>query len=237
VTPSSVLILCGGRGRRLGARANQLPKVLAPVNGRPILSHVVEQFTGQGFRSFVLATGHLSEKVEDYVRSELGGYTVTVSNAGADASMLRRVHAAREHLDREVIVAYGDTYIDLDYRRLLDEHVRGGCPMTLVTGKIRNPFGVVSVDQDGNVTSFVEKPVYDYYIGCFAFRRELLDSIEQDLLDRPDGEGLVTLFQRLGGEGKLRAFSHQGLQLTFNTEEQLDAASNLLKEYFTMREK
>ncbi|HMF07850.1 MAG TPA: sugar phosphate nucleotidyltransferase [Thermoanaerobaculia bacterium] len=237
MTAGSVLILCGGRGRRLGPRSNDMPKVLAPVNGRPILSHVVEQFAGQGFRTFVLATGHLSEKVEDFVRSELEGYAVTVSNAGVDASMLRRIHAAGPLLDRQVIVGYGDTYIELDYRRLLAEHEGSGFPMTLVTGRIRNPFGVVTVDGGGRVTAFVEKPVYDYYIGSFAFRRDLLESIGEDLLERPDGEGLVALFQRLGSQGKLRAFPHEGLQLTFNTEEQLDAASTLLKEYFTMREK
>lgn len=237
MTSASVLILCGGRGRRLGPLSEHTPKVLAPVNGRPILSHVVEQFTGHGFESFVLATGHLSEKVEDFARSSLGGYSVAISNAGAEASMLRRIHTAQPYLADEVIVGYGDTYIDMDYRKLLEEHVRGSCPVTLVTGKIRNPFGVVTLGRSRKVTSFVEKPVYDYYIGCFVFRRSVLDSVGEDLLSRPDGEGLVSLFESLALEGKLAAFPHEGLQLTFNTEEQLSAASALMREYFTMREK
>lgn len=237
MTAASVLILCGGRGRRLGPLSEHTPKVLAPVNGRPILSHVVEQFTGQGFESFVLATGHLSEKVEEFARSSLAGCSVAISNAGAEVSMLKRIHAARPHLAEEVIVGYGDTYIGMDYRRLLEEHVRGGCPVTIVTGKIRNPFGVVTIGELGRVTSFVEKPVHDYYIGCFVFHRGLLESVGEDLLARPDGEGLVALFERLAREGDLAAFPHEGLQLTFNTEEQLSAVSTLLKEYFTMREK
>ena len=237
MTSASVLILCGGRGRRLGPLAEHMPKVLAPVNGRPILSHVVEQFKGHGFESFVLATGHLSEKVEDFARSSLAGCSVSISNAGAEASMLKRIHTARPYLADEVIVGYGDTYIDMDYRNFLEAHVRGGCPVTLVTGKIRNPFGVVTLGPSGKVTSFVEKPVYDYYIGCFAFRRGLLDSVGEDLLARPDGEGLVSLFENLARSGELAAFPHEGLQLTFNTEEQLSAASALLREYFTMREK
>jgi glucose-1-phosphate cytidylyltransferase len=235
--PVAVLILCGGRGRRLGVRSEHTPKVLAPVDGRPILSFVVERFMEQGFNSFVLATGHLSEKVENFARSNLTGCSVVISNEGADASMLRRLYAARTHLADDVIVGYGDTYIDMDYRGLLEEHVRGDCPITLVTGRIRNPFGVVTIGTAGKVTSFVEKPVHDYYIGCFAFRRTLLESLDHDLLSRPDGEGLVALFDRLAREGQLAAFRHEGLQLTFNTEEQLDAASALLKEYFTMREK
>lgn len=237
MTAATVLVLCGGRGRRFGARSEHTPKVLAPVNGRPILSSVVEQFAGQGFRNFVLATGHLSESVEAFVRSELSQYSIAVSNAGPDASMLRRLHAARACLDRDVIVGYGDTFIDIDYARLLQEHVEGGRLVTLVTGKIRNPFGVVTIRGDGTVASFVEKPVHDCYIGCFVLQRDLLDAIEEDLLEKPDGEGLVTFFQRLAAQGRLHAFSHEGLQLTFNTEEQLNAASALLREYFTVRER
>lgn len=237
MTPVAILILCGGRGRRLGSFSEHTPKVLAPLNGRPILSHVVEQFKKQGFHSFVLATGHLSEKIEDFARSSLTGCSVTISDEGPDASMLRRIHAACPHLADDVIVGYGDTYIDMDYRRLLEEHERRGCAVTLVTGKIRNPFGVVTIGESGRVASFVEKPVYDYYIGCFVFRRSLMESVGEDLLARPDGEGLVALFERLARDGNLTAFRHEGLQLTFNTEEQLDAASALLEEYFTMREK
>ena len=237
MTAATVLVLCGGRGRRFGARSEHTPKVLAPVNGRPILSSVVEQFAGQGFSNFVLATGHLSESVEAFVRSELGQYSIAVSNAGPDASMLRRLHAARACLDRDVIVGYGDTFIDIDYARLLREHVEGGRPVTLVTGKIRNPFGVVTIRGDGTVASFVEKPVHDCYIGCFVLQRDLLDSIGEDLLEKPDGEGLVAFFQGLAAQGRLHAFSHEGLQLTFNTEEQLNAASALLREYFTVRER
>ena len=236
MTAATVLVLCGGRGRRLGARSDHTPKVLAPVNGRPILSRVIDQFAAQGFRNFVLATGHLSETVEAFVRSELSQHSIAVSNAGPDASMLRRLHTARAHLDRDVIVGYGDTFIDLDYGRLLQEHVERGRPVTLVTGKIRNPFGVVTVRDDGSIASFVEKPVHDCYVGCFVLQRDLLNSLEEELLEKPDGDGLVALFQRLAARGGLHAFSHEGLQLTFNTEEQLDAASALLREYFTIRE-
>src|SRR5262249_61565252 len=95
-------------------------RVWALVNGRPNLSHVVEQFTSQGFRKFVLATGYLSERVEDFARSELRSCSVSISNAGPDASMLRRIQEAKSYLDPEVVVAYGDTFIDLGFRSLLD---------------------------------------------------------------------------------------------------------------------
>lgn len=231
----SVFILCGGKGTRL-RRSGHTPKVLAPVHGRPILFHVTQHFYSQGVREFILGTGYLSEKVEAFVREEMNPADFTISNAGADASMLERLYHARSYFKETVIVAYGDTFIDFQYKDLIEQHRGSGCPMTILTGQIRNPFGVVQIGDQNRVTSFVEKPVCDYYIGCLAFSRILLDRITSSLLQLPDGEGLVALFNLLAQRGELQAFRHKGLQITFNTEEELQAADQVLKDYFTVRE-
>jgi hypothetical protein len=85
----------------------------------------------------------------------------------------------------------------------------------------------------------VEKPLHDYYIGCFAFNRDALDAIPADLLNLPDGQGLVLWFQDLASQSLLGAYRHKGFQVTFNTEsERLNADQHLknYSSYYTVNE-
>jgi NDP-sugar pyrophosphorylase family protein len=233
---SSILILCGGRGSRLESRTAHTPKALVEVDGQPMLHHIVRQFKNQGFSRFVLATGYLSDKIETYARECLSDLDVQISNAGEAAGMLKRIHHAAPLLGERTIVAYGDTFVDIDYRALVKAHTEGAQPMTVVTGKIQNPFGIVQIGADRRVLSFEEKPVFDYYIGCLVFEARLTKLMTPDLLSENDGRGLVRLFQSLAKDRQLHAFPHDGLQITFNTEPELQNAQKALRKFHTLRE-
>src|SRR5688572_27833175 len=61
-----VLILCGGRGSRLNG---ERPKPLIEIGGQPIVWHVVSIYAAQGFRDFLLLTGHQGTAVEAWARA------------------------------------------------------------------------------------------------------------------------------------------------------------------------
>lgn len=237
LSDASVLILCGGKGRRLGNQSQLIPKVLMPVKGRPMLAHILDYLQNQGFEEFTLGTGHLSAAIESYMHKEQPAVKAQISNAGDEAGMLKRIHHARAHYKQHVVVVYGDTLVDLDYSDLVARHVETKAPATIVLGKIQNPFGVVTLDEaTPKVKSFVEKPVFNYYIGCFIFNSRILDFIPAEVLNMPDGQGLVTWFQRLIRAGELHAYQHEGLQVTFNSVRELHDAEKALSEYYTLEE-
>ena len=62
------LILAGGSGTRSSSTVKDVPKVMAPVAGRPFLSYIIDQLKGQGFIHICLAVGHLSKIVSEYFK-------------------------------------------------------------------------------------------------------------------------------------------------------------------------
>ena len=231
-----VAILCGGRGRRLGKRTESIPKALVPLNGRPILDYVLAFYRSKGFSQFVLCVGYKAEQVVAHYVTAPEGEMIQFSNVGEDASMLERIWALRDVVTDRLIVSYCDTFIDLDLERLLQTHLGNKAVATIVTAEIRNPFGLVTADSQGWVTSFVEKPMLNYYIGSFVIEKSAFESITPDMLAQPDGEGLVNLFCLLSEQQRLGAFAHTGTQITFNTESERRRAEEDLGRFYTFKE-
>ena len=60
------IILAGGLGTRLSAAVPDLPKPMAPVNGRPFLEHQLEYWAGQGVTRFILSVGYKHESISGH---------------------------------------------------------------------------------------------------------------------------------------------------------------------------
>lgn len=231
--PCEKLILCGGKGTRLGDLGARIPKALAPLRGKPILLHKLEQCVAQGMHDIILAIGYRGDQITAACdQSSVDGRFV-YSDSGEDASMLRRIYDARRHFGEQVIVSYGDSLANLDYGDLLAFHRTQESLLTLVTAPIQSPFGLVSSDEQGQVTGLEEKPVLQYYIGTFVVERQAFDYLPRDLIDWEDGTGLIAFFKILMAVGQLHNYRHDGLDITFNTVEELDAANDGFLKFHT----
>lgn len=63
------IILAGGFGTRLKSVVSEVPKPMAPVNGRPFLSYVLDSLNKQGFQKVVLAVGYQKECIMDFYKN------------------------------------------------------------------------------------------------------------------------------------------------------------------------
>ena len=231
-----VVILCGGRGVRLRPTTDLVPKVLVKLHGRPILEYIINFYKSRGFSRFILCVGYKGDKVREHYKVVPEGISIDFSDAGEKASMLERIGLLKDQVEESFFVSYGDTLMDLDVNAMYDFHKIKQAIATIVSAKIRNPFGLVSYDDQGWVTSFVEKPLMDYYIGSFLIERSALLDINKDMLDKPDGDGLVDFFLSLMSDKRLAVFEHKGAKITFNTEQERQEAEENLVHFYTFSE-
>jgi glucose-1-phosphate cytidylyltransferase len=229
------VILCGGRGTRLREYTDVLPKVLVEVGGYPILWHIMKGYSHCGFRDFVLALGHLGERVKEYfdlefrscelatlrgsqgMRDRLADdddWSIIFADTGIDTNTGGRLRRLQHLIDGPTFFAtYGDGVADVDQRRLLEFHRSHNRIATVTVVRPRLGFGVVELDGGDRVARFREKPRLDSWIngGFFVFDRRVFDYIDEDsVLEREPME-------RLAADGELIAYRHEGFWACMDT--------------------
>src|SRR5262245_61554844 len=61
-----VVILCGGQGTRIRDVADDVPKPIVSIAGRPILWHIMKGYAKHGLRDFVLCLGYKGWAIKRY---------------------------------------------------------------------------------------------------------------------------------------------------------------------------
>ena len=112
-----VCVLAGGRGVRLGAHVDLVPKPLVPVAGAPFLHHQLRLLRREGARRAVLCVGYLGDRIREAVGDGSAfGLEVAYSDDGerliGTAGAVRR---ALPLLGPRFLVLYGDTYLRIDH--------------------------------------------------------------------------------------------------------------------------
>ena len=98
--PVQAVILCGGLGTRLQPYVNNIPKPMIDCNGKPFLWYLLQQLYEQGIDEFILLTGYLAEKIEDYFNDGSSwGWKIHYSKGPIEWETGKRIWEARTKLD------------------------------------------------------------------------------------------------------------------------------------------
>jgi len=209
-----VVILCGGKGTRMGSLSREVPKPLLEVGGRPILWHVMQIYASQGFCRFILCLGYKGNLVRAYAKKHLPrDWEVTCVDTGVNTPKSRRLAAVRRLVGGpEFLLAYGDDVADIDLDKLLTFHRKNAAVATITAVRMRSIFGVVDLDRKGRVRGFREKPLLDTWMnaGFMVMNTEIFNYLGA-------GELEDVVFTRLAAQGKICAYRHSGNWKTMNT--------------------
>jgi len=164
------LILAAGKGTRLQDLTRNCPKPMLPLNGIPLLAHVVSWLREYGITEIAMNLHHCPDVITDYFGDgERWGVAITYSY---EPTLLGTAGAAKRleaFLDQPFVVAYGDVYTNLNLGHLMQAHHQhqdqeGAPPLaTLALYRVPNPTecGLVELDRHGQIQRFVEKPPAD----------------------------------------------------------------------------
>lgn len=153
-------ILAGGLGTRLRSAVADRPKVLAPVQGRPFLAHVLERLAAASVCRAVLLTGYLSEQVRDVLGDSCAGVRLVYSAEPEPLGTAGAVRHALPHLAAPtVLLLNGDSCCDVSLAAFRSFHRRHLAEASLVLARVPDVsrFGRVETGPGGLVRCFEEK--------------------------------------------------------------------------------
>ena len=245
-----VVILAGGYGTRISEESQYKPKPMIEIGGKPILWHIMKEYSAHGFNEFVICAGYkqhvIKEWFADYYlhNSDItfdfsnGGemtvhnnvsepWKVTVVDTGLNTMTGGRIKRIQPYIGNEdFLMTYGDGVADVDITKLVEFHKSHGKIATLTAVHVDQRFGVLDINKgDLSVTAFREKSQADgsrINAGYMVLKPAIFDFIDGD----------NTIFEqeplRKASElGELKAYKHNGFWQCMDTKREMEKLEEL----------
>ena len=197
------MILAAGKGTRVQPLTYEMPKPMIPVLGKPVMEYLIEQLAAHEFRDIMVNVSHLPEPIETYFGDgRRWGVNIGYSFEGhiekgelfgeplGSAGGVKRIQEFGGFFDDTFMVVCGDAIIDLDLTDAIRKHWQSGAKASIVVKEVEQErlpnYGVVVSDDDGNITSFQEKPSIEdaksnlVNTGIYIFEPEIIDLIPEN---------------------------------------------------------
>ena len=243
--PLDVIVLAAGAGTRM---KSDLPKVLHPVAGRPMVGWAVKAAQDLGARSIVVVTGHGAERVEAALGGE-GGVTFARQDQQLGTGHAFLCGAEGLSGDGDVLVLYGDTPLlsEATLRDLLADHRAEGSAMTVLTGELPDAtgYGRIIRGENGEVQRIVEekaasaeeKAVREFNSGVYVMDRRAPELARRIGNDNPAQEyyltDLLELYRAEGGAVRAFKLSDPDEVMGANDRRQLADAEAVMRRRIT----
>ena len=228
-----VVILAGGLGTRISEESQFKPKPMIEIGGKPILWHIMKEYTYYGFNEFVICAGykqhmikewfadyflHNSDVTFDYTNgrnemtvhnTNIENWKVTVVDTGLSTMTGGRIKRIQKYIGNETfMMTYGDGVCDVDISKLAEFHKSHGKIATLTAVMLEQQKGILDIGGDNAVKSFREKNLSDgahINAGYMVLEPSVFELIKGDetVFEKEPMEQLVRM-------GELMSYSHKG---------------------------
>ncbi|MCR5584435.1 MAG: glucose-1-phosphate cytidylyltransferase [Lachnospiraceae bacterium] len=235
-----VVILAGGFGTRISEESHLKPKPMIEIGDNPILWHIMKYYSHFGFNDFIICCGYKGYKIKEYFANYYYQHSdvtfdfsednkvivhnkakepwkVTVVDTGLNTQTGGRIKRVQKYLDNEpFMLTYGDGVSDVNFEELLKFHKESNNIVTMTAIQPGSKFGVLDLDERGDVLRFEEKSKEDggwINAGFMVVEPEIFYYLDEN----PKLNFEHMTLRSLAKEGKLGAYKHYGFWQCMDT--------------------
>ena len=243
-------ILCGGYGSRLDYEGTLIAKPMVRIGRNPILMHIINNYSNQGFNDFVFCLGHKSNTIINYFLKEkkknikiikkekklikfefknkkrkfLGCLIYTGLNSGTGGRI--KIAYKKLKLKEDIMMTYGDGLANISIKNLIKFHYKNKSKITLTAVRPKQRYGVLKLNR--NKVNYFDNTnkKSDVFIngGFFVISQDAINSIKNNKIYWEKEP--LTHYLNLK---KLFAYKHNGFWKSLDTQKDKDDFNYLFK--------
>ncbi len=236
-----VVLLAGGKGTRISEESQYRPKPMIEIGGKPILWHIMKEYSYYGYNEFIICAGYKQEYIKEWFgnyftdncdvtydfrqgslvtevhEAHIEPWMVTVVDTGLNTMTGGRVKRIQKYIgDEPFMLTYGDGVCDVDISKVVSFHKKSRKIATLTAVLREEEKGVLDIDENNSVRSFREKRAADVTpinAGYMVLEPEVFDFIEGDhtIFERD-------VLEKLADMGELMSYTHRGFWQCMDSE-------------------
>ena len=240
-----VVILAGGLGTRISEESHLRPKPMIEIGGKPILWHIMKEYSHYGFNEFIICAGYKQHIIKEYFanyylhnsditfdftsknrmtihNNVAEPWKVTIVDTGLETMTGGRIKRIKKYVENETfMLTYGDGVSDINLKELMKFHESHDKIATITTIRLNQRFGVLDIDNNnGKVNKFREKMNENgerINVGYMVLRPQIFEYLKDDntILESDT-------LQKLADEGQLMSYFHNGFWQCMDTKREKD---------------
>ena len=137
-----IVILNGGKGKRVRDISKKKPKCLINISKRPFIYHQIKLLKKRGLKNFIFCLGYKYQQISKYLNLNFDDLKKNISIEKKELGTGGALINAKKYLDDIFFITYGDSYLNINYKNIYKKFIKTkklGL-ITVIKGKLVNTY-------------------------------------------------------------------------------------------------
>ena len=160
----TAIILCGGKGTRLGQIGKQIPKTLVKIQNKPIIWYIISILKKNAFNHLILPVGYKAKKIKNYIKKNKKSFKnikIDLIDTGENSTIANRLYMIKDKIFSDsFLLLNGDAIFDFNVKQIFNKHIKKKFDATFLGAKTQLPYGVIKI-KNNKIIDFVRDVNFD----------------------------------------------------------------------------
>lgn len=183
--PLKVVIMAGGKGKRLWPVTTVLPKPLIPIGENTLIENIMGKFKDQGLNKFLVTINFKKELIKAYFKDSLLNFNISFLEEKKPLGTAGSLFFLQKFKPQDYFVTNCDNIIDINYGNIFEFHKQKKSDLTIVgnTKNINISYGQILLDDNGQFLELKEKPKIKILInsGLYILGKRVIKIIPRNI--------------------------------------------------------
>ena len=154
----TAVILCGGKGTRLGAIGKKKSKTMVKIQNFPIIWYIIKTLQKNKFNHFILPIGYKGEQIKKYFKNNklFEKIKIDIIETGKNSTIAQRIFKIKKKIISDsFLLLNGDAIFNFNIKKFFDTHINKKKDATFLGCSVKLPYGVIA-KRNNKIVDFIK---------------------------------------------------------------------------------